>query len=428
MLDIFQRRHHPAVIGVLALLTVALITASALRVYSDYAPAPIDGQFNWALRGHSDFHNGAYYPAKCFMHGACPYSAEDAGRYLMSRAAATYSPIVFMLHVPLAMLELPAADIVFFALNVAMLMLLAYFAIRMSGAGFNWFDFLAITNLILMSRPGHITLFTGYFTAEIVIGCVLALHYANSRPVISGLGMVLASIKPNFVIPLIIMMLWRRNFKAVVLGIVFCALAAAAGLGWLSYHNGLDQVIHDIRGGQAELHIDETELPVNTWTRTDLPGMYAKVVNWVPGDAIYLLSMIVLSMIVGPFIYRYAPHESNQGATGLTAFICFLSILVGIYHHSYDCLLLVVPVVGLLFYGNQTLGDVPVIWRNIVAVLCVVPAVNYLSTMMVMDRLGLEKLSFAWQAVTMINGICMTLALLILVLVTMGKIRDIRNP
>ena len=303
-----------------------------------------------------------------------------------------------------------------------MMMMIAGFCIRMSGAKFFWFDYLAILNLLLLSRPGHMTLFTGYFTAEIVIGCLLAIHFAHSRPVLSGLGMVLASIKPNFVIPLIIMMLWRRNFKAVAIGILFSAIAAGSGLAWLSYHNGVEQVVQDIRGGQAELHIDDTEIPINTWTRIDLLGMYAKLANKNPGDFMYLISMVIGSLLVGPIMYRLAPNEHNHGATGLTACILILAILVGIYHHSYDCLLLTVPTIGLLFYGNSTFREVPAIWRNSAGVLCAVPAFNYLSTLTVMSRLGLERLSFAWQAVTLINGVCLTLALLILVCVAIYRI------
>ena len=316
---VLEHRHHPVAIATMALLMVLLIAGTAFRIYSDYSPPAVNGQFDWENRGHSDFHNGSYMSAQCYMDGACPYSSEDAANYGMTRAAATFSPIVFVLHLPFAILPLELADIAFFACNVGMIVLLAFLSIRMAGARFYWFDFLAITNLLLVSRPGHMTLFTGYFTAEIVIGCVMAIHFAHSRPTLSGLGMLLASIKPNFVIPLIIMMLWRRNFQAVVLGIVFSAIAAGAGMGWLTYHNGIEQVIQDVRGGQAELHFDQTELPINTWTRTDLLGMYAKVVNAVPGDTMYLLSMVVLSLIVGPFIYRYAPHEPNRGATGLDA-------------------------------------------------------------------------------------------------------------
>ena len=417
LLRLVQLRHHPTAIFAMGLLAVVLISATGYRIYANYAPPPVNNEFDWENRGHSDFHNGAYFPAHCYLEGGCPYSVEDAERYLMTRAAATYSPIVFILHLPFALLPLAWADIAFFICNVAMLMLIAFLTIRMSGVAFNWFDFLAISNFLFLSRPGHMTLFTGYFTAEIVIGCVLALHYAKSRPAISGLGMVLASIKPNFVIPLIIMMLWRRNFRAVAIGILFCAIAAGTGLGWLSYHNGLDQVVQDIRGGQAELHVDETELPVNTWTRTDLLGMYAKVVNSVPGDAMYLLSMVVLSFIVGPFVYRYSKQEPNPGATGLTALISVLAILVGIYHHSYDCLLIVVPAIGLMFYGHITLTELPNLWRIVVAVLCAVPAVNYVSTLSVMNLLNLEPLSVSWQAVTLINGVCLTLALAILVAV-----------
>lgn len=407
-----EKRHHPVPVVIMALLLVVLLGLTAFRIYSNYSPPTTT--FDWTNRGFSDFHNGTYYPTKAFVDGKPPYSSTVAEQYNMCRATPPYSPVVFMLHIPFAFMTLEVARVAFFVFNFSLIAALAYCSLKMSFQPFRWFDFLAITNLILVSRPGHLTLFTGYFTAEIVIGCMLALHFAKSRPTISGLGMVLASIKPNFVIPLIFLMAYRKNFKALILGLTFCTIAGCVGVGWLSYHKDLSQVIADVREGQESLHIDTTEMPVNTWTRVDLLGMYAKLADWVPEDKIYLAAMLVFTGIVGIFLWRISDNESNTGATGLSAFIAILTLLLSLYHHSYDCLMLVVPAVGVLFFGEQTLREIPRWLRMVVAVLVVIPAINYVSTKSAMEFLELKPLSFSWQAVTLVNGICLLMALILL--------------
>ena len=407
-------RHSPVAIAAMALLMIFLLGLTAYRIYSNYSQP--DTSFDWANRGFSDFHNGTFFPARAFVDGKSPYSTSVAEEYNMARATPPYSPVLFLIHAPFAFFPLEISRVLFFFFNFMWIAGIAYCALRMSRQLFHWFDFLAITNLLLISRPGHITMFSGYFTAEIVFGCIVALHFAKTRPALSGIGLVLASIKPNFVIPLILLMGFRKNFSALIFGCLFCCIAAGIGIGWLSYHNGFEQVIQDVQSGQEALHIDPTEMPVNTWTRVDLLGMYAKVVNWVPDDKIYLAGMLVVVSIVGVVLWRATSHETNCGATGLTAFIAILTLLLSLYHHSYDCLLLTVPLIGVLFFGSTTLPEISTSSRWSVAMLTAVPIVNFASTKSAMELMDLEQLSFWWQAITLINGMCLLAALVILII------------
>ena len=174
------KRHHPACVAAMVLLMCLLLALTALRTYRNCSTPSTT--FDWENRGLSDFNNGAYLPARAFLNGRSPYCAEVAEEYKMSRETPPYSPVVFILHVPFAWLPLNLSQVAFFVFNFGLLATISACSIKMSQQPFRWFDFLALTNLLLISRPGHITMFTGYFTAEIVIGCMLALHYANSRP------------------------------------------------------------------------------------------------------------------------------------------------------------------------------------------------------------------------------------------------------
>jgi len=173
-------------------------------------------------------------------------------------------------------------------------------------------------------------------------------------------------------------------------------------------------VLDTIQHGQDAFQDDESEFPINTWTRIDLVGMFAKVINWNPDESVYLAAMVVLLIPPGLVIRKIALEEHNSSATGLSAFIGILALLVGIYHHAYDCLLFTVPWMAMILFGKQTLSNVPRWQRVTIGLLLFVPTINYAATLAVRDLLKLEQYSFTWQSITMVNGVCITLSLLIL--------------
>ena len=399
---------------VVALLLLGLVTgiaATGYRTYRQYS-MPSD-TFDWNNRGHSDFHNGVYFPSLAFREGVNPYSNAIVDRYLISRSSPIYSPVLFIWHAPLSVPILDEADILFFLCNTAMLGLLAWLGIRMANQRYHRGLWILLFAILVYSRPGHVTLFTGYFTVELVIGSIVALHFGSTRPFLSGLGMLLASGKPTYVLPLIVLLLCRRNYRAVAIGLVLCVAGGLIGLSWLAFFSSPMEVVAGINEGRMALHGDATEDPVNTWTRLDTVGVVSKVMGWKPNDFFYLGSMLVMLVVPGWLMFRASVNERNRGATGLTATIACLTILVSIYHHAYDSLLVVVPWIGITFFGSIDRAEMPEWARRTLAVLLAVPLVNYLSTRAFLQKAGLDPQGYVWEAITSANGACLLLALVI---------------
>lgn len=397
---------------VLALLLVLLGTGFAFgRAYKDYSGQKTE--FDWSARGLSDFHS-CYIFGKIFRYGLSPYAVQERDDLQTARPAAPFSPVLFYMFWPLSYLSMAGADVVFCALNVAMLGLLGYWVFRFSDQPVSLHWWLAVFGFIVFSRSGHITLYTGYFTAILVIGTILAFQYAHRKPWLSGVGILLASAKPTYIIPLLILLVYRKNYKAAVVGTILSAIVAAAGIAWLAADSSVPEVINTVLKGQEAFDDDPTEFPINTWTRIDIVGMFAKAIDWIPDNKVYLGCMLVLLIPPGVVIRRAVDLEKNKGAMGLTALISMLALLVTLYHHSYDCMLVVPSVLSLLLFGHETMVEVPKRARQIVIALLLVPPVNYLSTLSFRDKLGLDQYSFTWQSITMINGFCLTISLLIL--------------
>ncbi|MEL7496517.1 MAG: glycosyltransferase family 87 protein [Planctomycetota bacterium] len=403
--------------------------------------------FDFSNSGMSDFHNGAYFPSKAFRDGVNPYSLEVCERYPMARSTPPYSPVVFLLYLPLTWLDLPFADIVFFAVNVGLMGWLAWFCVGMirsrierqsnTDALLEWFgsDFTAslwLFGWMMFSRPGHITIFTGYFTLQLVIGTVLAMHFARTRPWISAIGMLLASGKPTYIIPLVILMLARKQFRAVGLGLALCAVVAAGGLGWLAWHADFQSVVAGIQEGQEAFDNDPTEDPVNTWTRLDTMGVVAKLAAWKPDGTMYLAGMLVLlapvswllwnstsqaitSDVVEDIAERDPTGASNSSGIDWQAHVCYLALLISIYHHSYDALLASVSWAALVLGGSTILPGLVSRWlHRALVLLLTIPAVNYVATLRFRDLMGVDNQSVIWNAVTSLNGVCLLSALILL--------------
>ena len=273
---------------------------------------------------------------------------------------------------------------------------------------------LAIFGFLVFSRAGHITLYTGYITPMLVIGTLMAFQYGKKNPWLSGIGILLASVKPTYLIPLLIILAFRRNYKAAMIGLLLSVAVAFAGLTWLALDSSYGHVLDTIQHGQDAFQDDESEFPINTWTRIDLVGMFAKVIDWNPDKSVYLAAMVVLLIPPGIVIRKIALEEQNSSATGLSAFIGILALLIGIYHHAYDCLLFTVPWLAMILFGKQTLSHVPRSQRITIGLLLFVPAINYAATLAFRNLMKLDQYSFTWQSITMVNGVCITLSLLIL--------------
>ena len=289
-LPFFSRRIW-AIGGVLFLILATAFVG--FRTWKNYAQPSTE--FDWEARGMSDFYT-LYYYSKAFSAGVNPYSTDVIEReeYIVPRNAAPFSPFAFLPDIPLTWLPLEIASVVYFIFSWLLIAVLAWCCLWMSRVRFDWVLWIWIFGFLVFSRPGHITLFTGYFTLQLVLGTMVALHYSKSKPWLAGIGFLLASVKPTYGIPLTLLMLARRDFKSVAIGVGLSGLFAFGCFAWLASHSDFGTVVDGVRAGQEAFHDDPSEEPANTWTRIDIAGMVAKLMHRTPGNLEYLGVMMVL--------------------------------------------------------------------------------------------------------------------------------------
>ncbi|QDS93463.1 hypothetical protein FF011L_22330 [Roseimaritima multifibrata] len=400
-----------------ALLVVGL-AATAARVVKQYqTPGPFDP----TRQGYCDFHNGVYFPAAAWLQGISPYGQEYASRFPVARSVPFFSPSIYVLHVPFALLPLHVAEVGYFLFSIGVVLAIAQLVAKdvASSEKLQRSVFLWTAVGIVFSRGGHITLFDGYFTLLLIGGSFLAISQAEKRPWLAAVGLLLASSKPTFILPLGILLVARGNYRAIWRGAFLSVFFAAVGFAWIAYHQseesmyvGMQEIVAQISQTQEIHQAELDEMPVHSWTRLDLLAIIAKWTGHNPGALVHLWGMFAVLVIPCWVLLRRSAVGEDDGLTGVTGALVLVATLVSLYHQSYDALLVVAPLAGVVVGQSEFWTRLPAMYRWGIGLGLLIPLFNYLSTRMFIDRVNVSDRFI--QVVTSLNGVCLTLVLLML--------------
>jgi hypothetical protein len=330
---------------------------------------------HWAMQ---DFRDAVYYPVVAFVEGVNPY---DTPRYRAAYPVGAefppYSPLALLVHLPFGLLPYTAAEAVYFAWCVAMMVLLAYVVLRFCGLGVTTGRVFALAALVQLTRPGYANLLVGQVTLHVVLGSLVALHFAKCRPWIAGLGLGLATLKPTFGVPLGLLMLCRRNVRAVAWGTAFGAVGAmVAGAILAGRCGGLSAVLAAIPQSYSAFALDSAASPVTGTMRCDAMAVLARLLSWDPGPGAQLGVAVVLWAVCGAALARLSRGGGCRG-DDLSGAIVSLAVLVSVYHLAYDALLLALPLVAVAAARCEPWSAVPTRLRAVLVAAVALPCLNY---------------------------------------------------
>ncbi len=371
------------------------------------APGESEQMF-WAQR---DFRDAVYYPSQAFIHGVNPY---DASTYLELYPAGQhfppYSPLTLVVHLPFAALQLRTAAISYFALSVALTVALAALSIAMCGRRPEVGPVCLLSAFVLCSRPGHWNALLGQTTLLLVIGTYLAFYFARSRPWLSALGLALVSLKPTFGLPVLVLVVASRAYKAAVLGVVMTGVLTVPLVMVLSgFAGGFGALLETTWEGYLTMADDPSSSPVLSPVRVDLIALVGRFLGQPPGP-IFEFAVFVLGIAVaGAAIGRLRSRLDGRGSALLSIGLASSATLVLTYQLAYSALVLVLPITALVF-GRWTPTEIRVRpqTRWILLSLLLVPMVNYGASYSVLNRLDPD--SAVWLAVASANSVALTAA------------------
>jgi Glycosyltransferase family 87 len=292
---------------------------------------------------------------------------------------------------------------------------LALIALSASGIQYSVGWCAALMILIVTSRPGYGTLFSGYFTFELAVATVLALHWGN-RPGWGGAMLAVAACKPTYAIPLAIFMIARGHWRAVMVGVALAILGSAIIYFWLLPDRSWFFLLEDIRFGQSQHMADQTEMPEFSWTRVDIVAVIAKWLKANPSEGVQVAVFLVACLVPAFIVWRLRKHAGSENVSSLSGTISLLTMNALLYRHYYDLIVLVVPIFALAI-GARHHREFSTWMRFVIAGLLLIALFNYGSTLSFFGRFGIEQGSTEYLLLTSLSG-CALFAALILALAT----------
>lgn len=365
----------------------------------------------WAMR---DFRDGIYYPGRAWLDGVNPYSpGEFLGHYPATQLFPLVSPGVLLLNAPFALLSYEHALVAYFAFSVLLLLayapiLLATSGIRATPARLAW-----LAAFLVASRPAYSTLTLGQSVLPVAIGVTLALHYARTRPALGGLGLCLAVLKPTFGVPLAGLMLARREYRAIWIGVVMSAALAAIPLVTIIAHTGIGAFVSGIGETLAEWgshpSVQLTGVDVG---RFDASAALARLFRIPLADSSSLPVALVFGGAAFYAVHRLHGHRSAElrpaaapyEGRSLSSLIILLATLLAVYHQRYDAIVLGGPILALLAGRPAELSPRT---RRLSLLLLVAVWFNYLATTTGIRVAGLTPWRWPWRIAVSLNAVAL---------------------
>ncbi|MCC6764034.1 MAG: DUF2029 domain-containing protein [Deltaproteobacteria bacterium] len=384
---------------------LAIVAASTHRAVERHAFAAHGDPGRWAM---IDFRDTLYYPAVALRAGENPWAARFAHDHPVQRPLPPYGPVAVLAHWPLGLLPVHTAEAAYFLLTIGLTVALARVVCRACGLATGLPSILTLATLVLLSRPGQQNLLLGQCTLEIVLGCYLGLLHGARRPALGALGIVLASMKPQFALPLALLMLARGDLRAVAVGV---AATGVLSLGTLLAAAGSDGPASWLTAiGRSSAAVAD---PAIGWTRIDVGFLTGQVLA-LPARAGLAAGAAALLVGIAAFRRALATEAAAAAPRGLATALACLTILLPLYHIAYDALLLTWPIVALITAAR------PRTHAALIALL-LVPAVNYVAAHGVVS--GLTAGEPAWRIATGTNAAALVAALVYAAWLALGAPR-----
>ncbi|MDH3605849.1 MAG: DUF2029 domain-containing protein [Acidimicrobiia bacterium] len=319
-----DRRWLPALfLLVLAAMTIRLVVTLA-------EPAIDEGAYG-------DFRDAVYAPTNALLDGVDPYDVDAFLAYYpdAGNAFAPYAPHHLLLSIPLAVLPHGAAGIIWWTVNVALLLALSGFVVKRVRPDWAAPGLFGVATVALLSNPGRFNFLTGQPALAIVLGAYLAFTSSN-RWAAAG-GTMLALLKPQFGIPLLVLLVASGRWRTTVDGAGLAGLLALPVVVALIFiDDGPSDVLRAVGN-----NLDSSTGAVVSSFRIDLAGTIAR---WADVRIPLVVQVLIFLAAVGLgawLIRRWGRIDA------VTMSVIGLVTLLSLFHLPYDELILLWPAVAL---------------------------------------------------------------------------------
>lgn len=391
------------VLGI-ALFTTVCCLAVFATYYLKNSPDATAHQPGIFPKSFQAFHNQVYYPVRALVTGENPYSADYVDFHPQSEPGISTAmdpvpPSTLLILSPIAFFQLHAAEIVFISLCGLLTILSAYMLLTAAndyppklGAA------LLTAALMIACLPGVTAFFTYPTIIVTLFGVILAVEHGGRNDLVSGFGIVLAFCQPVIGAGILILLLFRRNFSAVALGILLFGVLNIVAITWIANGSGgIAQTIQDAREVYPNVYSPVVQEDVQTSiNRVDAWSVLARIspetanvtsdensLRWIITGGILLLALIAL--------LAERDRTQTQGAISRSGMLIAMVTILYFYQTTSALYLLWIPAIGLLVDGWRPERSFSLPLRFVLGLLVVLPLFNYFTTPFAMDRLEISQ-------------------------------------
>lgn len=325
---------------VFVLVFIALFGGHTYRTVTRYnTPGVTDFQ----NRGYVDFHNAIYFPGKYFLEGGNPYSLNYTHQHPDRRSYPLFPTHSLLLHLPFSQSSLELSRAFYFITQAIVLLAFLIWIAWDIGYAPSVRTTAILGSLMMLTVPFYQNFYLGQLTLQVAFGTALALRYAKDRPLVAAIGLAISAIKPQVGVIIAVLMLCRRDFKAVLGGAALSTVLSLIGLlviwsnvGWAVFWDDLFNKYFSL-----QTH-PELGTAIENYRRIDLYPIFERWMGHELPSAVKLISTGFLLFVGSVTAMRVNPARSQQ-EKWLSNLVIILTALLAVYHSNYDALLVFWP-------------------------------------------------------------------------------------
>ncbi|MGX7829135.1 glycosyltransferase 87 family protein [Actinokineospora sp. 24-640] len=287
---------------VVAAVVAVLGLAGAWHALQPALGVPLPTEANQPEERMQDFRDALYYPIREFLAGGIPYDpAAMFANWPVRQDFNLYQPYHLVLHLPFALPGYRVGAIAFAAASLALLVALAAMAgreVRVRVPGSAVVATVVLAALLVISQVGKAQLFVGQVNPLVAVGAAAAVALRVRNPRWAAVALAVAWLKPQFGLPLAVLLAARGSRGVALRGTAIAAAASLPVVVLLVVRAGgvgafLDIVAANLTHARGT---DYGAVDSMTAQRVDVAAVFYRVTGWLPPAAELAAVLAVLTV------------------------------------------------------------------------------------------------------------------------------------
>jgi hypothetical protein len=290
-----------------------------------------------------DFRDALYFPLREFLAGGNPYDpAAMFAHWPVRQIFNFYQPYHLALHLPFALPGYRVGAVAFAVVSLLLLVVLAGMAAsRLRPAVPLVLGTAVLATLLVLSQVGKAQLYLGQVNPLVVVGAAGALLARSSHPRLAAVALALAWLKPQFGLPLTILLFARGSRWTALAGTAVAAVASLPVVVLLVLRGGgvgpfLDAAAANLTYATGT---DYGAVDSPTGQRVDLAAVLYRLTDWLApaAEPVALAGVLAVSVL----LVRRLDRLGDADATAVADLLTCLAVVVAVVHQPGDVLLAV---------------------------------------------------------------------------------------